>query len=137
MQLDQPITDLMTADPRTVGVDDSLTDVQTFMLNGGFHHVPVVEGEAVVGILSTTDTMAVLRDLPEELEDTGVVLDESRSIRTLMTDDVATLSSGATVRDAVQHFATGRYHALPVVDDGVLVGIVTTTDLMAAWLAEG
>ena len=136
MNLDRPVRDLMTADPRTVSLTDALTDVHTFMLNGGFHHVPVVEGPRLVGMLSATDMMAVLRDLPPELADTGVVLDESRTVATLMTRQVETLDEQATLRDAAELFATGRFHALPIVRGGDLVGILTTTDLIRSALAQ-
>jgi CBS domain-containing protein len=135
LDLEANVRRLMTPDPWAVRVGDSLTDVWTGMLNGGFHHVPVVSGERLVGMLSITDLAQVLRDVPTELRDTGVILDETSSVDKLMTHTVDTVPVSARVRDVVERFALGRYHAVPVVDGDVLVGIVTTTDLARALLA--
>ncbi|MFC6795959.1 CBS domain-containing protein [Halobaculum halobium] len=52
-------TDLVTADP-----GDSLADVAATMLDRGFHHMPVTDGESgVVGVVSTTDLTAYLSTL--------------------------------------------------------------------------
>lgn len=135
LDLDASVRRLMTADPWVARVEDSLTDVWTGMLNGGFHHVPVVSDRRLVGMLSITDLAQVLRDVPTELRDTGVILDDSVSVDSLMTHAVDTVSVSSRVRDVVERFALGRYHAVPVVDGELLVGIVTTTDLARALLA--
>lgn len=133
------VRDLMTADPWAVGLHDSPTDVWTGMLNGGFHHVPVVAGDGagrrLLGILSITDLAQAIRDVPAEIRETGVILDASLSISAMMAKHVETLPVSATVRDVVERFAAGRYHSVPVVDGEHLVGIVTTTDLARALLA--
>lgn len=134
LDLDANIRRLMTPDPWVVRLTDSLTDVWTGMLNGGFHHVPVVDGERLVGLLSLTDLAQVLRDVPPEIRETGVILEESLTVSTLMTRSVDSIPVTARVRDAVERFAQGRYHALPVVDGEALAGIVTTTDLARALL---
>ncbi|MFC7098306.1 CBS domain-containing protein [Halobaculum marinum] len=52
-------TDLVTADP-----GDSLSSVSRTMLDEGFHHMPVTDGEdGVVGVVSTTDLTAYLSSL--------------------------------------------------------------------------
>lgn len=134
LDLDANIRRLMTAEPWAVRVSDSLTDVWTGMLNGGFHHVPVVVEGRLVGMLSITDLAQVLRDVPPEIRDTGVILEEALNVSTLMTQSVESLPTTARVRDAVERFAQGRYHAIPVVEHDQLVGIVTTTDLCRALL---
>jgi CBS domain-containing protein len=47
-----------------------------------------------------------------------------------MTTELVTLRPDHTLRDAARRFATGGFHALPVVDGEALVGLLTTTDLM-------
>lgn len=135
LDLEANIRRLMTPDPWVVRVGDSLTDVWTGMLNGGFHHVPVVSEHRLVGMLSLTDLAQALRDVPPEIRHTGVILDESLTVAKLMTRTVDSLPVSARVRDVVERFALGRYHAVPILDGDVLVGIVTTTDLARALLA--
>jgi predicted transcriptional regulator len=85
MNLDLPVHHVMTSLPRTLRIDETLTDAWTWMLNGGFHHLPVTNEGQLVGMLSASDLRAVLRDLPDEIYDTGVILDDSRTVETLMT----------------------------------------------------
>lgn len=136
MNLDVSVRTLMTGSPQTVQAGDSLTDVYTLMLNGGFHHVPVLEGDALVGMLSASDLNAAVRTMPAEIRDTGVILDEDATVRTMMTTKLAVVGIDAPIREAVQHFAQGAYHALPVMAGGRLVGILTTRDLARHLLSD-
>lgn len=136
MNLDVSVRTLMTGSPQTVQADESLTDVYTLMLNGGFHHVPVLEGEALVGMLSASDLNAAVRTMPADIRDTGVILDEEATVRTMMTTKLAVVGIDAPIREAVKHFAQGAYHALPVMAGGRLVGIVTTRDLARHLLSD-
>ena len=54
----------MTANPEVIGADASVEHAAVLMLHGGFRHLPVVEGDRVVGMLSMRDLMAgSLRDI--------------------------------------------------------------------------
>jgi CBS domain-containing protein len=48
----------MTADPITAGAQDDVAAVAATMLERGFHHVPVVDGDAPIGIITTSDFAA-------------------------------------------------------------------------------
>ncbi|SFR32783.1 MULTISPECIES: CBS domain-containing protein [Halorubrum] len=48
----------MTADPITAGAQDDVSAVAATMLEHGFHHVPVVDGDAPIGIITTSDFAA-------------------------------------------------------------------------------
>ena len=120
MRRNEKITSIMTADPLTVQVGQPLSEVQNLCDEHGFHHVPVCEGRKLVGILSSTDLLKVSYTYGEDTVTT----------QQLMNDPIS-LSTEATVRDAVTVLAPGRFHCVPVVDDeGDLAGIVTTTDIL-------
>jgi len=53
------VRDWMTTEPETIGPDETTEHAATLMMHGGFRHLPVTEGEAVVGILSIRDLMAL------------------------------------------------------------------------------
>jgi CBS domain-containing protein len=53
--LEQSARDAMTPHPETIASDDSLEHAGVLMLHGGFRHLPVTEGQAVVGIVSIRD----------------------------------------------------------------------------------
>ncbi|RLM76221.1 cyclic nucleotide-binding/CBS domain-containing protein [Halorubrum sp. Atlit-26R] len=48
----------MTRDPVTAGAQDDVAAVAATMLERGFHHVPVVDGETPIGIITTSDFAA-------------------------------------------------------------------------------
>jgi CBS domain-containing protein len=56
---DAIVRDWMTTDPDTIQPDETTEHAATLMMHGGFRHLPVVEGDAVVGILSIRDLMAL------------------------------------------------------------------------------
>ncbi len=58
------VAEWMTADPETLDPDETTQHAAVLMIHGGFRHLPVTEGEDVVGMLSVRDLMrVVLEDL--------------------------------------------------------------------------
>jgi CBS domain-containing protein len=64
-----PAADIMTPDPRTIAADGDLAHVLEIMSTGGFHHVPVMEGETVVGMVSADDIPEEYRMLLERFRE--------------------------------------------------------------------
>ena len=121
----QSIDRVMTTSPVTVAPDDTLDKARKLFESGGVHHIPVVEKGQLTGILSASDFLKLhlLKDIDSALDKVFV--------RQLMQANPVVLRSGANLRDAAQEFSSGKFHALPVVDDeGAVVGIVTTSDLV-------
>ena len=56
---DAVVGDWMTTHPETIGPDETTEHAATLMMHGGFRHLPVVEGDDVVGILSIRDLMRI------------------------------------------------------------------------------
>jgi CBS domain-containing protein len=56
---DAIVRDWMTTDPDTIDPDETTEHAATLMMHGGYRHIPVMEGDAVVGILSIRDLMAL------------------------------------------------------------------------------
>ena len=59
------VGDCMTAHPETIAPDDTTEHAAVLMLHGGFRHLPVVEGDDLVGVISIRDLVPLL------LEDTA------------------------------------------------------------------
>lgn len=57
---DAVVADYMTEDPETIEPDDTTQHAAVLMIHGGFRHLPVVERDDVVGILSIRDLMRVV-----------------------------------------------------------------------------
>jgi CBS domain-containing protein len=56
------VSDWMTRDPETMSPDDTTAHAAVLMIHGGFRHMPLVEGDEVVGMLSIRDLMRVVLD---------------------------------------------------------------------------
>lgn len=58
----RPVAEWMTKDPRSVPTDTEIRDALRTMVDGGFRHLPVIEGEAVVGMVSIRDVAGTMAD---------------------------------------------------------------------------
>ncbi len=116
------IVNLMTADPVTIGSHDTLSRAKSFMEAGGFRRLPVVDDGRLVGILTERD----LRKYSGFLEATRV----NAAMRTTL----ITVTPHDTVEDAARLMLKHKIGGLPIVAAGRLVGIITTTDLLRAFL---
>lgn len=126
---DLPIDRIMTPDPATVGPQDSIIYARRLLDTNFVHHLPVVEGGRLVGIVSTTDLLKL------HLLDDHLSIYERVTVDQIMETNLVVVEKGATLRDAAEKLCMGHFHALPVVDRRRhLVGIVTTSDLIGELL---
>ncbi len=115
------VRDYMTRKPVTVAPRDTLALAQNRLQAGGFRRLPVVLEGKLIGILSEYD----LRRYPDSLESTLV--------ETAMTRNPVTVSPTATLEHAVALLKGNEIGALPVIEHGRVIGIVTASNL---WFPE-
>jgi CBS domain-containing protein len=126
-----PVGSLMTSRPTLVRPDDRLSVAELVMRFGHFHHLPVVEAEQLVGIVSDRDVLAALRPTPGEATVAERLLDKARiTVRDIMTGNPDTMPSTASAIVAGQQMLERGYGALPVVSGSRLVGIITERDFV-------
>ncbi|MDP5158320.1 MAG: CBS domain-containing protein [Flaviramulus sp.] len=100
-------------------------------------HIPVVSSDVVIGMLSYSDLLKICyAETTADEHDVDVVVYNTFTIEQVMSKNVITINKETTVKEATQILAKGDFHALPVVDCGVLMGIITTTDLLNYYLKE-
>jgi len=127
-----PVIQLIDRDPVSIDISHKLSEAYRILMAGRIHHLPVVSGQMLVGMLSTTDMLqlkssALVGDDDASLER----LDRHYAIADVMRRKLITISQRATVSDAARQLSAGGFHSLPVVSaDNHFVGIVTTTDLV-------
>ncbi|MDJ0768272.1 MAG: CBS domain-containing protein [Ilumatobacter sp.] len=129
---DDPITAVMTTDVVSIDRDQPLSDVYHALQGAGFHHMPVLDGDRPVGMISGTDVLKLVYDI-EGASDRMLtnMLDHQFNIDDAMSTDLVTLPDTATVHDAAVVLADGKLHSVVVVDaTGAMAGIVTSTDLV-------
>jgi CBS domain-containing protein len=129
----------MTKDLQTITVKTPLSEVGEIFTRCGFHHLPVLSGKKLVGLLSFTDLMRVsFTDSFGVTAQQAVyeLLDHTLSVEQVMTSELVTIDSKNTIREAAEILAKGKFHALPVVDGEELVGMVTSSDLLEHLLEQ-
>ena len=129
---------IMTREVVTVAPDTALSDIRAQLHEGGFRHLLVLDDGALVGVISDRD---VLRALSPFLD---TYSEEHRDVRTLgrpareiMRADPVTVTPGTDVEDASSLLLDHSISSLPVVEDGEIIGIVTTKDLLRHYANEG
>ena len=133
MRKNDPVVNLMTpvADLETVHVEQPLSRVRQILAETGVHHVPVVSGEKIIGLISATDMLKMtFTAYGGDERSFDAYLDHEFKIEDVMTRSLITIAREKSVRDAAELLSEGTFHALPVVDGEKLVGIVTSTDLI-------
>ncbi|MBX2892733.1 MAG: CBS domain-containing protein [Saprospiraceae bacterium] len=134
----EPIANLMTRNVVTVEIHEPLERAQTLMQQHHIRHLPVTKKGKLVGILSLTDLMRLsFSDHFGALEaEADVAIFRMLGIRHVMKSNPEVIMPDFTVREAAEILANREFHALPVVDGGAVVGIVTTTDLIRYFLEK-
>jgi len=134
MKKEVPITRIMTKNLITLSLEDDLATAERLFKKHRIRHIPVTSGAQIRGMLSYTDLMRIsFADALHENEIDDSVYDMF-TIEQIMANNVISVTSQNTVREVAEQLAKKEFHALPVVDDGILSGIVTTTDLINYFL---
>lgn len=145
----QLVQDVMKTDVVSLRPDDTLHDALDLFVENRVSALPVVDlRDRCIGMLSTSDVIDLTRDLDADLHEldeadrmsNGWIVDRLRgsfgndTVDSVMTEKVATVSPETSLPLAAQKMLRQRIHRLPVVDnDGQLVGIISTMDILAAF----
>ncbi len=128
------VAQIMSTPVITVGPNDTMSEVQDIFRKNNIHHIPVMDDGKVVGIISKSDYYRLLHGFTlfktQKSEQYNDAIMRSLLAGEAMTRQVATLAPGDSLEMAVGFFRENLFHALPVVDKGRLVGILTTFDLL-------
>jgi len=131
MKKNQPISSIMTREVITLCLKDSLYSAEKRMKTNHIRHMPVVDEDKLIGLISLSDLQRISfidAYSKEGTEDTPVY--NMLSIKDMMIKNPLTASPKTTILEVSKLLASKEFHSLPVVDDGKLVGIITTTDLL-------
>jgi len=137
MKKREPVSHIMTSHVFTVQESDSLQKVLNVIRKNKIRHLPVMKGNTISGIISSTDiNRLTFGSLFENQEGADEAVLEMLSVPQVMTAKPRSVRSDDAIRDVADIFVKEEFHALPVVDDGELKGIVTTTDVIRYMLGQ-
>lgn len=127
-----PISTIMTKDVVKLNLSDNLTKAETLFKKHHIRHIPVVNGNKIIGMLSYTDLLRIsfADAVDDEEEDIDTTVYNLFTVEQVMAKNLETITPATTIKTAAEILATREFHALPVCEGNLLVGIVTTTDLI-------
>jgi CBS domain-containing protein len=120
---------IMSTNLITVSPSATLAEARTLMHEHRIHHLPVLDGDKLIGLISLTNVLAATDSF---LRDDGSRIHaEEIGIADAMVTDVATVDVSASLRHAALFLEKHKIGCLPVMDNHELVGIITDTDFVA------
>ena len=131
------VKELMKTQLVTLNADVKLGFANDIMYLGRIRHLPVVQGQALVGILTQRDLYrASLTSILTNWKENKEFLDSIR-VSEVMTKNVITISPDATMEDAAQIMIDKKVGGLPVVQEKTkLIGLITETDVLQYFVNE-
>ncbi|HEV8383505.1 MAG TPA: CBS domain-containing protein [Candidatus Acidoferrales bacterium] len=125
------VRDYMMSALTTISKDSSLLDAAMTMRRSSIRHLPIVDGDRLVGIITERDVLRCSPSLLSEItQDEYNAIFENTPIARVMTRDPTSVQPDAPIRDAVALMMDRKMGCLPVVENGRLVGILTRSDLL-------
>ena len=132
------VKDLMSEKLEVVTPDVHLRDVLKAMNRAGYRHIPVVADEELVGIITDRDVrLAVNSPVIEEDADLSrkSVL-EGIKVGDCMTPEPQCVSSDKPLKEVAELLSLNKFGAMPVVDNGKLVGMISYIDFLKHYAAN-
>jgi len=127
------VQDIMTRPPITVGLDMPVVEAKQLMAMHRIRHLPVTDNGRLMGMITDRD---IRLNLPSPATSLSVwevnFLLAKLTVQSAMTKAVITVEPERDIAEAGRIMLDHKIGALPVVDGGIVVGIVTETDMVRA-----
>ncbi|POS02301.1 CBS domain protein [Flavobacterium croceum DSM 17960] len=138
MKNNVPISTIMTKNVIKLNLSDDLTKAESLFKKYHIRHIPVVSGNKIVGMLSYTDLLRIsfADALDDDENEIDVTVYNMFTVEQVMARKLVKVSPETSIKDVAEILSAKEFHALPVVQDEILVGIVTTTDLIKYLLQQ-
>lgn len=133
MNTNRPVKEIMTTNLVTAPMNATASEIKTIFNKYSFHHLPVVDrGGRLKGMISKEDFSRIAYVL--SLNTSGRTFSnlkyQSLKAEDIMTKYPLSLDPDDTIGLAADIFLANKFHALPIVEDDELLGLVTTHDLL-------
>ncbi len=126
------VKEIMTQNLKTISLHNGTIQMaKDIMEDNNIRHLPVISGNEMVGIISLSDILSV--SYGANFGQEGIVdksLFQSLPLEQVMVHNPTSVTSATTIKEAAEILASSEFHALPVVEESKIEGIVTSTDLI-------
>lgn len=138
MKQREQVSHIMTSEVYKVNLSDSLYKVKDLFDKKHIRHLPVVSNHALKGIISLTDILRISfgSNFGDNQKEVDTAIFDMLTIEQVMNSNPRTINSKQLIKEVAEILTKEEFHALPVVDDDKLVGIVTTTDVVKYLLEQ-
>jgi CBS domain-containing protein len=138
MKKREPVSGIMTASVITVDKNDhDLRDLKEVFRKEKIRHIPVMEGDNLVGIVSKNDLNRLsFGSLFDNQGDADEAVLDMLSIDQIMSENPKSVTPETTIKEVAEIFASEQFHSLPVAENGTIKGIVTSTDVIKYLLEQ-
>ena len=106
------------------------SQIQELFLKYKVHHLPVTYDNKLIGIISTYDIDKFVKEQLAAGKVDNNDLEANFDVEKVMTHNPVSVTPNTTLKEAVELMVTKRFHALPVLDNGNVVGLITNNDLV-------
>ena len=134
----EPVSKIMTKELVTLCLHDDLYIAEKLFKEHHIRHIPVVKNRHIVGMLSLSDLQRI--SFLDSYDANEIKIDNAiynmLSIEQIMVKKPIMVTSNISIKSVVEILSQNEFHALPVVDNELLVGIVTTTDILMYLLKQ-
>jgi acetoin utilization protein AcuB len=125
----------MTPDPVTITPETTLPEAMSLMKSGGFRRLPVIKGGDLVGIVTDRDLREAMPSDATSLSIWEINFLLARlQVKEIMSKTVLTVPEDAWLERAAQLMLEHKIGGMPVVRGTQLVGIITVTDVLEAFI---
>lgn len=133
MNLLNPVSTIMTPNPICLNPASSIAEAAEIFSKNRIHHIPIVEGENLKGLISKSDYLFFKRGFLDENVDEKIeeIRMNNYEVKHIMTTGIASLEPSERINVALEIFKENLFHAIPIVEGKKLVGIVTTLDIIS------
>jgi CBS domain-containing membrane protein len=138
MKQNVPVSIIMTKNIIKLNLSDDLTKAEALFKKHKIRHIPVVNKHKIVGLISYTDLLRVsyADAVDDAAEDVESIVFNMFTVMQVMAKDIVVISPETTIKEAAEILAENEFHALPVCYNDLLIGMVTTTDLIKYLLEQ-
>ena len=125
--------EIMTNRVLTANVKAPFEKLMQVFVDLDLHHIPITNDDGELqGMVSSTDALQALHDMEYVLRRNAVSAESNINLKEYVSKELISISPSTNISSAVKLMVKHGIHALPVIEDGELIGILSSKDILRA-----